>query len=64
MTSAIDIKPLKNTYNDVGWREQLTSGHFVLDVLNQFPRPARKNGHAVFFSILEQDFCDNYIEPP
>jgi hypothetical protein len=34
--------------------------HFV----NQFPQPARKNGHPVLFVILEQDFCDNYIDPP
>jgi hypothetical protein len=34
--------------------------HFV----NQSAPPARKNGHPVLFAILEQGFCDNYIEPP
>ena len=36
----------------------------VFHFANQFPRPARKNGHPVLFAILEQGFCDNYIEPP
>jgi hypothetical protein len=65
MTSAIDIKRYKTR---VIWREQLlTSGHFESSfiLLTQFPRPARKNGHPGFeFAILEQSFCDNYIEPP
>jgi hypothetical protein len=62
-TSAIDIKRY-STRNGVRWREQLiTSGHlgssFIL-LINL----CRKNGHPVFFAILEQGVCDNYIEPP
>jgi hypothetical protein len=30
-------------------------------VFNQFPRPARKNGHLVLFAILEQGSFVKYI---
>jgi hypothetical protein len=41
------------TRHGVIWREQLlTSGHFgsSFHFVNQFPRPARKNGHPVLSS--------------
>jgi hypothetical protein len=63
MTSAIDLKRYRtramawdgasNRHVRLFWK----FFHFV----NQFPQPARKNGHPVLFVILEQDFCDKLI---
>jgi hypothetical protein len=68
MTSAIDIKRYRTRAQ---WRDMARATAHVrsfwkfFDFVNQFPRPARLKMVTRFeFAILEQGFCDNYIEPP
>jgi hypothetical protein len=66
MTSAIDIKRYRTralTCDGASYCSRQVILKFF-HVVNHFSRHARKNIHPVLFAILEQCFCDNYIDPP
>jgi hypothetical protein len=59
MTSAIDIKRYRTramTWDGARATAHVRSFWKFFRFVNQFPRPARKNGHPVLFAILEQGF--------